>query len=120
MIVIAQLFFLAVVDTARVMLADPLAPAVKNDLFVTGHFPPLLGGIADEEVVDAISHTGQGMGQVRDPRTESPGHGVNIRPFKGKNNEDRVVRSNSHRLLLIELRIRFFRPNPISSIIVMT
>ena len=87
---ITELVLLAIVHAVRMVPADPLTPAVQDQLAVLPQLFSRAVGIADEEQVRGVTLARQRRRQVVHAHTEAAGRGVAVRTFKAQDHEDRV------------------------------
>ena len=79
---VVQLRLLALVDPARVVLADPLTPPVQDEPAARGHLRRAGMGVADEHHVGAEAGGGQRAREPGDPHAEASCGGVAVRSFE--------------------------------------
>ena len=76
---------LAIVDAARVVSADPLAPAVQME--VAPGLVPRERGVSDEPEVGLTAQRGQALGQTLDAGRQPAGPRVRIETLEGEDVE---------------------------------
>ena len=87
---VRNLVVLAVVDSHRVVTADPLAPSMEGEPPVRHRFIRREVGIAHEEQVGLIAALGQGPGEFLHPHPQPAGLGVDVGALEGEEDEGRL------------------------------
>jgi hypothetical protein len=80
--IVTELIIFSVVTAEGMEMADPLTPAMEDELTASGGFFTLEMRVPDKEEMGGKTFLGEGVGEVGNPHSESSRLGINIRSFK--------------------------------------
>jgi hypothetical protein len=89
---VVELLVLSLVDPIRVVVADPLAPAMKHQLAFVANLISGVLRVADKDEVGLVTGSGEAITEVAYSDTQAARQGIAVRPLKREHHKLGVVR----------------------------